>query len=491
MILDTFILEYSFIINLFLLFFTLMYFFRNHSVHRLIISFVIYVIFHNFYAVLTYFHSNPELYIQIHGAVGNYSIKYDKTKIYLILLSWIVFFKIYLIFRLYQKDKLLCVLNLIKDKILYFLTIGYCCLGTFLFFYLKDIPDIYTIRFIIIKLILLPTFILLYLSYNYNLDKIKNGKIWYQYKNIAFTTLFISLFIIFIEFYIYNKDLNADINCVSFSDYYCLMRPSGSFMNPNNLAVYLLLSLFIIKFRSFCNFRISNIDGLCIILISLSFYITTSRSILIVSLLMFFILFNLFLFKKKIKMFLFNLKLFILFTIPFLLGSFLFIYKDINYSIININKLLFYRWYDLVINLWYIFYYFVSKVLIIVLNFVGLNASLDSNKFTKIIDGQSISGRISSSATDNTLHHILNTEGFFNFFFISLLIFIWIYKSFFKYYNNTNYASAFNITFGLIIFFQSFFANFFALFPIYFLVLIIYFYINNETINQSFKGQIA
>ena len=93
---------------------------------------------------------------------------------------------------------------------------------------------------------------------------------------------------------------------------------------------------------------------------------------------------------------------------------------------------------------------------------------------------QSISGRLNSYSTDTTLNLILNTEGVFNYFFIGLIFFLWIYKSLMIFIKNQNYIFVFNLTFAIIFFLQTFVANLFALFPIYFFGLFIFFYMLNE-----------
>ena len=93
---------------------------------------------------------------------------------------------------------------------------------------------------------------------------------------------------------------------------------------------------------------------------------------------------------------------------------------------------------------------------------------------------QSIDGRIASHSTDTTLNLILNTEGVFNYFFIGLIFFLWIYKSLIIFIKNQNHIFVFNLTFAIIFFLQTFVANLFALFPIYFFGLFIFFYMLNE-----------
>ena len=90
MFIDYLIYNYSFMINVVLFFLTLGFFLKNQSLQKLFVSFIIYITFHNIWYSI--FHSVEELYIIIH--IGhenqNFIMTFDKKKIYLILLTWIL-----------------------------------------------------------------------------------------------------------------------------------------------------------------------------------------------------------------------------------------------------------------------------------------------------------------------------------------------------------------------------------------------------------------
>lgn len=414
MFIDYLINNYSFMINVVLFFLTLGFFLKNPSLQKLFVSFIIYITFHNIYGITSFFHSNPKLYIIIH--IGhenpNFIMTFDKKKIYLILLTWILIFKIYIVYRLYKHDKFLSLIGLLKQKILYLLALIYSVIGTILFFSYVDYPSIYTLKFIFVKCIIISSFILLYLIYKLNLDDIKNKNTWIKFNKIFYILLYFSLLFIIVEFLIYNINLRNTADAVSFADFGHVMRPAGSFMNPNNCAVFLLMTLFLVLFKNFKHLKIEKKDFLAIILISLCFYLIASRSIFIITQIMFIIIFSLFLFKKQFRLCLFTLKNLFIFQMPFFILPIFNILDKINLPILSALKILSERWYDTFGLLENLLLVYLNKILLILNYYLNFNSELFETKILTPI--QSISGRLNSYSTDTTLNLILNTEGVFN-----------------------------------------------------------------------------
>ena len=137
---------------------------------------------------------------------------------------------------------------------------------------------------------------------------------------------------------------------------------------------------------------------------------------------------------------------------PFLILSILIFIDKINLPILRALKILSERWYDTFGLLENLILVYLNKIILTFNYYLNFNTDLFETKILKPI--QSISGRIASHSTDTTLNLILNTEGVFNYFFIGLIFFLWIYKSLIIYIKNQNHIFVFNLTFAIIFFLQ-------------------------------------
>lgn len=410
--LNTLLFQYNILINIFIFLLILTLTIKNMNLQNLFFGFVIYILYHNLYAFLAFFHTNPRNVYPIIHTTGTPNINIsDVVNLsfnmlrYSFILIWILILNLFCLYKLKIECNIKNLNKALKEnKILVLFSILWL-ITSFYHVFLSE--DFYVYKFWLIKILMFNIFIITILFLKFNISGNNSKKSWSQTYFIFGTSHLVMFSITVFEFIIMNNTITSTVKCVSYSDMDCVFRPSGSLFNPNTLSLYYCLTNFVITGYILMRNKLDFHSVLIIITTAIGLFLTASRSIILVLAFFQFLVLFFLIFKSKghvIK----TLKIYSLYYTFFIA---LILIPKLNLISSKFNHFL-----DLISSR-------IMSLPIIILNTIYdyfgsffahehfFNTAHFNKTYQKIWDMGSISGRNSSDSTDNTFIMLLRDEG--------------------------------------------------------------------------------
>lgn len=417
--LNTLLFEYNILINLIIFVLILAFTLKNINLQNLFFGLVIYFLYHNLYAFLAFFHTNPRNVYPIIHSTGTPNINIlDVVNLssnmlrYSFILIWILILNFFCLYKLKIECNIKTLNKALKEnKILVLFSILWL-ITSFYHVYLSE--NFYVYKFWLIKILMFNIFIITILFLKYNISGNNYKKSWSQTYFIFGTSHFVMFLITVFEFIIMNYSITSTVKCVSFADMDCVFRPSGSLFNPNTLSLYYCLTNFVITGYILMRNKLDFHSVLIIITTAIGLFLTASRSIILVLALFQFLVLFFLIFKSKghiIK----TLKIYSLYYTFFLA---LILIPKLNLISSKFNHFL-----DLI----------SSRIILLPLHILNMidglfkklfdyfrfffdlgsysNTAQFNKIFQKFLYMGSVSGRNSSDSTDNTFIMLIRDEG--------------------------------------------------------------------------------
>lgn len=266
--------------NLFLIFITSIWFLYKPTLIRVYIAFLIYSLFHYFFAVLLWLYQDKTIYEFIF--LGQRTDIFTKLVLYICILINLLQFFIYGFYKINKNYSLKKLIKNIYNKYKIEIFILLIWISLVILNALINPIQFWMFKYFIIKLICLLIFIITFILLSKKIDHFNVLFGWLKFIEVAFVIHIIITLIVLIEFYLYNVHENKITSeCLSHGTPRCILRTIGTFFNPNQLALYsnltvVLFTTIFLKFKKY-----NYIAGLMLFCSGIMIYFSGSRSFLI------------------------------------------------------------------------------------------------------------------------------------------------------------------------------------------------------------------
>ena len=448
-----FFVEYPFVLNICLSICLLLFCAINFNYIKPIVALFVYSLFHYFYIPLIWLSPNKQNYLNVFLNM-NFEVKLSFW-----LISFLSIFSVIVVFWLKIKRTIgnkILINKIIKLKFFLFL-FALWILSILLQYFIFDTVSILNIKFLFVKLLMLSIFLTFYIVINYLDLRLTDKNLWLKYKNLLFLIpLIITVYIIF-EFSFYNVlTERIYINEITHADITRMLRPVGSFYNPNQLGLFGLCSIMFFTLISFNNFKFINL--IMIVFSTIIIYISLSRSINLATLFFFgTLVFIQILYNRK------DLLISLLSFLSYFLTFLVFIYVGIKEDLNTFTNNTFFNMYDRYQNTFNVIQDYI----------LGTNQGS-----TPETSSANVRDRFSESSTDNTFILLYNTEGILSTIIFTILIATFLYYLIKIYIKNKNSHTLGIICVHLTLIFILTTLNLFAVYPfwLFFIFFMIYSY---------------
>ena len=501
--LNTLLLDYNIVINLLFFVFSLFFVYINFSVQKLFYGFIFYLLVHNMYGFLVFFHTNANHFYPLLHSSGQpltdlkiFDIKsfFNPNEIrYVLIFGWILIINYYLIRE--KKIKNIIGFKLIqKNFFLFFICLLWMISSIYTLYNNADGNHLY--RYWLVKLLIFNIFICTYYFIKSNVSNCQVYQSWFNPQLVFFKMSFFMIALTFFEFFVININTLETVKCISFADMHCVLRPTASLFNPNTLGVFFILMIIGLTGFNLIKNKLCTPSILIYSLATVCLFLTGSRtSILIIIIFHFFlIIFQLFYSRQYIiKTLITAGVVYFSFLMMAIIGKI----RLFNASFNNVLELLSDRWYLLPIHIFNIIVKLLNNIIKFINEILGLiieysnyiisfttvkkipniqnglkipNIQNDLNTLT--LNLNSYSDRVSSDSTDNTFVMIFRDEGIFSFLILVSILLYFAFSCLILYLKDYKiyYLFGFCVVASLSFMFVT--LNIFANFPIFIFVAI-------------------